>query len=202
MEKFKICPTCQTKNPPSAFECSACETDLTSEKITDTQTENMLAQRECESQESAPSMVRVCECGTQNASNARKCTACGEDIGDILPTPAVACQPCEPPTLVLSSLDGVCVYRVPSESVDIGREREMSEYLSTKLFVSSEHARLLYTADGWMIEHLSKTNATYLNDRVVSGTALLTDGDELGLGGNNAGGTRQELAAYFLVRIS
>ncbi len=35
MDKFKICPVCGMKNSPSMLECSGCEADLISVKITD-----------------------------------------------------------------------------------------------------------------------------------------------------------------------
>ena len=39
MEKYKICPSCKTKNPPALFECMSCEADLTGVKITDEEEE-------------------------------------------------------------------------------------------------------------------------------------------------------------------
>lgn len=39
MEKFKICPVCGMRNKPNMIECLGCETDLTSVKATDEETE-------------------------------------------------------------------------------------------------------------------------------------------------------------------
>ena len=39
MEKFKICPVCGMHNKPNMIECLRCETDLTSVKATDEETE-------------------------------------------------------------------------------------------------------------------------------------------------------------------
>lgn len=39
MEKFKICPVCGMRNKPNMIECLGCETDLTSVKTTDEETE-------------------------------------------------------------------------------------------------------------------------------------------------------------------
>ena len=39
MEKYKICPSCGTKNEPTLLECVNCETDLTRIKITDEENE-------------------------------------------------------------------------------------------------------------------------------------------------------------------
>ncbi|MGN1108725.1 MAG: FHA domain-containing protein [Oscillospiraceae bacterium] len=49
--------------------------------------------------------------------------------------------------------------------------------------------------------NLSTTNFTYVNNVRISSRQELHDGDEIGLGGNSAEGTRQEGAAYFTVRI-
>ena len=42
MQKYKICPSCHSKNEPTLLECLYCETDLTRVKITDEETEKML----------------------------------------------------------------------------------------------------------------------------------------------------------------
>ncbi|MCI9320547.1 MAG: hypothetical protein HFH05_10780 [Lachnospiraceae bacterium] len=44
MEKYKICPSCKTLNEPTLLECVNCEADLTMVKITDEETEKMLAE--------------------------------------------------------------------------------------------------------------------------------------------------------------
>ena len=62
MEKYKICPSCKTKNPPALFECMNCESDLTGVKITDEETERMIAENAAAQAEESPrKMVRVCE---------------------------------------------------------------------------------------------------------------------------------------------
>ena len=35
MNKYKICPSCGTKNPPTVLECITCETDLTAVRAVD-----------------------------------------------------------------------------------------------------------------------------------------------------------------------
>ena len=42
---------------------------------------------------------------------------------------------------------------------------------------------------------------TYVNNKKILERTKLQDGDEVGLGGLNVNGRRQEQAAYFLVRI-
>jgi len=198
MEKYKICPVCRAKNPPNLLECPICEADLTKVKVTDEETENMM-QAQAEEVEQSERLVRVCECGTKNPPNARKCTACGEEISDITPTPEG--EETAPPEFVLSSLDGKYAYRITSEVTVVGREHAMSEYLEEKNFVSREQAKLICEGEALFVEHLSKKNPTFVNDVPISGKTRLFDGDELGLGGKNINGSRQDGAAYFLVRI-
>ena len=201
MEKYKICPSCKTKNPPALFECMSCEADLTGVKITDAETEKKLTEN-AEAKDPTPKkMVRLCECGTKNPSNARKCMACDEDISDIFPTADAEEVTTEPVTFVLSSLDGRYAFRVDAEDLIIGRENAMGEYLADKSYVSRIHARLNRTAEELFIENLSSTNFTYVNNTRITGKTKLQDGDELGLGGTNLNGNCQEQAAYFLVRI-
>lgn len=202
MEKYKICPSCNTKNPPALFECMNCEADLTGVKITDEETEKMIAENAATQAEAFPKkMVRVCECGVKNAPNARKCSSCNEDISDITPTPDVDEEKNEEITFVLSSLDGQYAYNVTSDDVTIGRESTMSEYLSTKSFVSRYHARITKSNNEIYIENLSNTNFTYVNNKKITEKIKLQDSDEIGLGGTNLNGKCQEQAAYFLVRI-
>jgi len=201
MEKYKICPSCKTKNGPTLFECINCEADLTGVKITDEETEKMIAENAAASPEASQKMVRVCECGTKNAPNARKCGFCNEDISDITPTPDAEVEQPRAISFIFSSLDGQFAYKVTSEETVIGRENVMREYLSAKSYVSRSHAKLTLMDDGLFIENLSNTNFTYVNNRKITDRTKLQDGDEIGLGGTNLNGKRQEQAAYFLVRI-
>lgn len=202
MEKYKICPSCKTKNPPALFECMSCEADLTRVRITDEETEKMIAENVATQAEASPQrMVRVCECGERNAPNARKCIACSEDISDVIPKPDNGEEKEESISFVLSSLDGQCAYKVTSDDVIIGRENAMSEYLLVKSYVSRSHARVTKENNELFIENLSNTNFTYVNNKKITEKTKLQDGDEVGLGGTNLNGKCQEQAAYFLVRI-
>ena len=201
MEKYKICPSCKAKNPPALFECMNCEADLTGVKITDEETERMIAENAAAQAETPKKMVRACECGTKNPPNARKCSFCNEDISDITPTPDIEEEKKEVISYVLSSLDGQFAYKVTTDDVTIGRENTMSEYLSVKSYVSRSHARITKVNDELYIENLSNTNFTYVNNNKITEKTKLQDGDEIGLGGTNINGKCQEQAAYFLVRI-
>jgi ribosomal protein L40E len=201
MEKYKICPSCGAHNAPALFECLQCETDLTGVKITDEETQRALAEEPVSQDESGGQMVRLCECGEKNAPNARKCSACGEDISDITPTPDTQQPQADTASYILSSLDGQYAFHVPAGETVIGRENVMQEYLGAKSYVSRTHAKLNLDADGLYIENLSTTNFTYVNNQRIAQRVKLQDGDELGLGGTNRNGQCQEQAAYFLVRI-
>lgn len=198
MKKYKVCPFCKTKNVPTLLECINCETDITMVKITDEETERMLSEAAV-GQPAAVKWIRMCECGAKNPANARKCQSCNEDISDITP---VLDQEEEQTvsTYVLSSIDGQCVYKITADEVIIGRENIMCEYLAAKSYVSRAHAKLILTESKLYIENMSNTNFTYVNNKKILEKTLLQDGDEVGLGGTNVNGMRQEQAAYFLVR--
>ena len=210
MEKYKVCPVCGAHNNPLFLECSDCETDLQNVPVVDESTERA-AQKNGQSAETAPvsaPMVRVCDCGAKNPVQARRCSACGEDISILVPTPDAAPVSEHAPVAPhywLSSLDGAYAYEIKEGSTRIGRENEMKEYLSAKPYVSRKHAELtLDTAAGTLtIKNCNTTNYTFVNNHMISGeqSVELKDGDEIGLGGNEQNGARQIEAAYFLVRI-
>lgn len=201
MEKFKICPSCGAKNLPNALECDSCETDLSTVRVTDEETSKR-RENEGKLSTSTPPMtrVRVCEsCGFANPANARKCSSCGEDISDIIPTEELSA---EEKHYVLASLDGEYVFQLPAGKTTIGREAIMSDYLARKGFVSRQHAELELQECKLTLKNLSRTNYTYVNNQKVSDEVVeLKDGDIIGLGGNEHNGKRQDNAAYFMVRI-
>ncbi|MCD7822430.1 MAG: FHA domain-containing protein [Oscillospiraceae bacterium] len=206
MQKYKICPSCRSKNEPTLLECLYCEADLTRVKITDEETEKMLEENASTSPASSEkaTMIRVCDCGEKNPANARKCQACGEDISDITPTPDEVTEsaPVSSHAYVLSSLDGQYAYKVFCDETVIGRENSMSDYLASKSYVSRAHAKLTIEGGLFYIENLSGTNFTYVNNKKIIAKTELKNGDELGLGGTNINGKCQSEAAYFLVRIN
>lgn len=205
MKKYKVCPVCGLHNNPLMLECNDCETDLQNVPVVDEEMERIAEQQNnvdpAEPSSSAP-MVRVCDCGAKNSVQARRCTACGEDISMIVPTPdcVSAVQ-----RYMLSSLDGAFAYEINEGSTIVGRENQMREYLSSKPYVSRKHAELeLDVAAGVLkIKNCNTTNYTFVNNTMLSGDSSveLKDGDEIGFGGNEQNGSRQPEAAYFLVRI-
>lgn len=204
LEKYKVCPACGEHNPPSLLECRKCETDLTGIKVLDSmmeQQENEEKDSEDKSSSGTPVLVRVCECGAQNVPQARKCKACGEDISDIIPTTVM--QEEKPVSYELQAIgDDYSVIIDKSVSI-IGREADLKDYLKDKMFVSRQQAKLTIVVGKVMIENLSKTNRTFVNNVAIPGSEPITlnDGDEIGLGGMEINGERQGDAAYFLFKM-
>lgn len=208
MEKYKVCPACGAHNNPLFLECVDCEADLQNIPVVDEEMERAATQSDVQGTEAAPVMVRLCDCGAKNPVQARRCSACGEDISTIMPSPDTAATRDNAPAsqqYILSSLDGIYAYAIEEGSTVIGREHEMQAYLLSKSYVSRKHAELtLDCAAGTLtIKNLNTTNYTFVNNQMISGDipTQLKDGDEIGLGGNECNGSRQTQAAYFLVRI-
>jgi len=199
-EKFKICPACGERNPASLLECLKCETDLTNIKIVD---ETILqSSKNISTNGDNGELVRSCDCGTANPPQARKCSACGEDISDIRP---VFCQSANKPNqYYLRSIDSEHTFVLDKPVTVIGREFEMKECLSAKPYVSRQHARLTVTDGGVFIENMGSTNRTFVNNLPISNSAptLLKNGDEIGFGGKLVNGTRQNDAAYFIFEVT
>lgn len=210
MDKFKICPVCGMKNSPSMLECSGCEADLISIKVTDKIEENPEEKviTNADSNEISTvdgvsahvvqeEYVRVCECGCLNPAVAKKCIGCGEIISDIAPVKRADGRE---RTYVLESLDGKYAFEIREGEVAIGREYEMRDYLADKLYISRKHAKLIRQEGKVYIENLSRTNYTFINNERIHGRVELNIDDEIGLGGNETDGKRQNEAAYFKVR--
>lgn len=198
MEKFKVCPVCGMRNKTNMIECIGCETDLTSIKATDEEAER--AKNSGEKTEEAKlqeEYVRICDCGCVNYATAKKCIECGEDISDIAPAMSLQKNEC---TFAMTSLDGTFIYEIKEGEVVIGREYEMRDYLVSKPYVSRQHAKLITEKNKIYIINLSGTNFTFVNnERIVEKTELKLD-DEIGLGGNEINGKRQDEAAYLVLR--
>lgn len=198
MEKYKVCPYCGKHNPPKLLECIHCETDLSNVRVIDEEIEQ---RTESSNEPTIIDMTRICDCGFHNPVNARKCENCGEDISDVIPVEE------HEKSLVhnrytVASLDGAYAYEIVDSAVIIGREAVMQEYLVEKPYVSRKHAELSIDNELLFIRNLSETNYTYVNnERIPEGKCELHNGDEVGLGGKLQNGSRQEEAAYFLVRI-
>lgn len=203
MNKFKICPECGTKNPPDVSDCINCDCDLMSVPVTD---EQQKAEKISAREKYVPqsSLVKICsECGEKNLPNARKCSKCGEDISDILPTPentSTTEREIQRSAFSLQSLDGRATFTVDRDELTVGREHEWKDYLAAKTFVSRRHCKFTVEAGELFVEDLNSANSTYVNNQRISAKTKLTKGDEVGLGGAVFNGARQDKAAYFLVR--
>ncbi|AWI05026.1 FHA domain-containing protein [Clostridium drakei] len=197
MDKYKVCPSCGEKNAPQLLECIYCETDLSSTKVLDEVEEQIVKQEEEKHNMPQEKMVRICDCGTHNIPQARKCSSCGEDISDTQPVLLT-----EKADYSLVSIDDKYTFKITKQLHIIGRENDMSDYLQFKPYVSRTHAKLTLVEDDLYITNLSQTNFTYVNNEklVEDIPRLLKDGDEVGLGGMKKDDGYQEKAAYFIVR--
>lgn len=201
LKKYIICPRCHSKNLPYSSECSNCGYDgLIGLDIVDDgeKTGNKTGEK---TQELTGKMVRICEeCGHHNPSTRRKCEECGEDINYIKP---VLDNEETKARFIFTSIDGQYAYEILEQSVKIGRDYEMKEYLCSKMFSSRVQAEVTILDGKIYIRNLSNKQSTFVNNERVSDNESreLHDGDEIGLGGFVLNNTRQENAAYFTVRI-
>lgn len=202
-KKYKICPGCGKHNAPNRLECRYCETDLTGVRVTD---DSQMIWEQCDGTLSeepvTKTLVRICDCGTKNPPQARKCKACGEDISDILPTPEDEAEG-KSFAYALKSVDGCYSIEIDKPVAVIGREGELWDYLQNKRFVSRKQAKLTVVSGKVFIENLSKTNPTFVNNVALlpDKPTELHDGDEIGLGGKCIQEKRQEDAAYLLFYV-
>lgn len=200
MAKYKMCPECGAKSSPQEMECLRCEADLQGVPIMDE--EAVCEPSELEPQEDAEAApARVCECGAANPVRNRRCLTCGADISFI--TPIV--PPGDPKTVFEISLVGTSFSRALEHGLSIiGREGDFAGALSSKRFVSRKHAELSLDADSLSIRDLGSTNGTFVNNSLLEKDEVreLSDGDEVGLGGNAVDGERQGDAAYFFVKVA
>ena len=204
LEKFKICPACGEHNNSSRFECNKCETDLTGVKIVDEailQSNQNAPTDDVASSNNNGELVKSCDCGVANPPQSRKCTACGEDISDI--RPKLRENKKNKMRYSLHSIDNEFSFSFDKPITIIGREAEMKEYLSAKLYVSRQHSKFTITEGGVFIENIKATNSTFINNLPIpcDVPVLLKEGDEIGMGGKVINGNRQDEAAYFVFML-
>jgi ribosomal protein L40E len=194
LSKFKICPVCEDHNDPSRLECKKCEADLTSVKIVD---ESSLSTEP----KTTTNLVKQCDCGAVNSAQARKCVSCGEDISDI--RPAILQTIAATKKFYLRSINDDHFFVLEKDITVIGREAEMKDYLSTKPYVSRQHAKFTVTNGNVYIDNMGATNSIFVNNSPILSNAsiLLKNGDEIGIGGKLVNGNRQNGAAYFTFEV-
>ena len=143
------------------------------------------------------SHVYCAECGFQNPEAANYCARCGallpkEDLGsettvtltpeEVAEEPALALEGIEGPALVVRSGGGRAgeAFFPRGERTTIGRSPDCDIFLDD-VTVSRNHALLLQSAGGFVIEDQGSLNGTFVNRRRVD-SAPLDDGDELQIG--------------------
>ena len=198
--KYKLCPLCGFKcTNLKLVRCPECKKGNLPSVIKDDEVSNAPPQTP---QEEPNELIRICDnCGTKNKPNARKCTNCNEDISDIKPVPSGESIP-GTAGYELVSIDGKFTFDITKSLHIIGRENELSEYLSLKPFVGRTHAKITLVDNLVYLTDLETINGTYINNTRIENNipVLLNDDDEIGFGGNRNGGNYQEKAAYFNFR--
>ena len=204
LQKYKVCPACGEHNPPNLLECRKCESDLTGIKVVDRNTEQRTKGKvkEDNTVPGEPVLARICECGAQNPPQARKCKVCGEDISDIMPTTVIE-EDQKAFIYELKAIGDDYSIAIDKPVCIVGREADIREYLKNKSYVSRQHAKFTIVAEKVFVENLSNTNKTFVNNVEIAGDGptALSNGDEIGLGGLEIAGSRQESAAYFIFNI-
>lgn len=64
----------------------------------------------------------------------------------------------------------------------IGRSMELCEIALNDSFLSGQHARLELQGDEWVLEDLSSTNGTFVNEIEVRDPTIIEDGDVIRVG--------------------
>ena len=203
MGRFKICPDCGEKNPPNITECLKCDCDLLGVAVTNDTQETIIPLQASGCIHNDEQTFRICsECGERNLPNARKCANCGEDISDITPTTmdVSVTQRNKENRFTLCDIEGKDLLTINKRVTVIGRQNELQDYLSDKIYVSRKHCQILLEDGSIYIEDLGSSNSTYVNNEVITEKTRLNRGDKISLGGNISDGNRQNKAAYLLLR--
>jgi len=121
-------------------------------------------------------LCKMCSCGASNNAYAFICIACGASLmyipaeepsinfginEECNKTPLARLECLSQPEFVFQLQDGFI----------IGRQGEADiSPLEKSIYISGKHARFTYREGRWLIEHLSGTNATYVNGvKVITG---------------------------------
>jgi len=68
-----------------------------------------------------------------------------------------------------------------ADRISLGRDRSNDVCFASWPTVSSQHARILFDGSSWLVEHLSKTNPTYVNGRPIQRQSYIYNGDKIQL---------------------
>lgn len=100
---------------------------------------------------------------------------------------------------MLRSFDNKITFKIDRDNISLGREHELKDYLTSKIFVSRRHCSFTLEDGELFVEDLNSANGTYINNQKISRKTKLSKGDGVGLGGVVFNGSRQDNAAYFLI---
>ncbi|MBP6927006.1 MAG: FHA domain-containing protein [Caldisericales bacterium] len=84
-------------------------------------------------------------------------------------------------------------YRIRTSSVVLGTKKD-ADFMIDDETVSSEHARISETGDGFVIIDLKSDSGTFVNDKKINGSVLLKNGDTIVLGNTKIEFTQSDFA--------
>ena len=87
-----------------------------------------------------------------------------------------------------------------ADEVSIGRSEQSGLWINSDL-VSRHHATVVCAGDGHALRDEGSTNGTFVNDRRVSGSEPLSDGDQIRIGRTVIKYTRSPLEVGYLERV-
>lgn len=211
--KLKRCPVCGKTNPLSCRICTdnSCGTSLLNAEIIDAEKDNdrdVLPAEDIASDTTdkltAPSLaMRKCpNCGRILPYKIKKCD-CGASMIAVPPLASTppATQSQDQYYFVLRSEDGKCELKLKDgDDIILGRNAACADYLSTKRFVSGNHARFRVSGRIITIEHIGRTNPTLVNEKIIELNApySLNDGDLVSMGAQ-PGQKISDLIGYFRI---
>ena len=190
---IRRCP-CGFENPASNVYCEKCHEDLS--YIFPTEKTAAAAQPENLTPDSDPPGSQQLRIESDRISSG---TAPDAAVTRIRPDPGQRMV-----SVRLKSADGRFSELLSQKVTVLGREAQMSGYLSGCRYVSRRHASVVITDDHVIIRDSSSTNGTFVNAERVDEErgAVLNDGDLISLGGIEYRGTRDPSVGFIKVEIS
>src|SRR6266851_5726438 len=123
-------------------------------------------------------------CGWSGPADLATCPRCGQPLSSASDVAPTLVQTSSRPVLLLKLLGGELPpeeWEIEGVPVGIGRLDD-SDITLPHRSVSRHHARIVPSANGYVVEDLGSTNGTWLNDKPLNDRVALSDGDSLMVG--------------------